>query len=58
MPYRDRVRDREWHRDYMRQKRSVTPYVRGHVTPDVTPHTHTTESHYEFDVDGNPIYDD
>ena len=44
-PYKDKVKDREWHREYMRNKRKkrvVTP-------PTVTP---------KVDADGNIIYEE
>ena len=33
MPYKDKVKDREWHREHMRQKRTVTPVL--NVTPEI-----------------------
>ena len=48
MPYKDKSLDRKWHREYMKQKRNVTP-----VTPNVTPKQAIKKT--VLDADGNPI---
>jgi len=44
-PYRDKVKDREWHREYMRRKKGVKV---GGVKPD----------NPKVDADGNIIYEE
>ena len=46
MPYKSKDKDREWHRDTMRQRRSVAK--RQLVTP----------KSYTLDADGQPIYEE
>lgn len=50
MPYKDKYKDRTWHRNYMRTKRMLLKSVSKNdfVTPSVTP---------KLDADGNIIYD-
>lgn len=66
MPYKDREKDRKWHRDYMKKccsglKMGVTIEKRGVVTPeviDVTPFISPklmTNSVLEYDADGDLI---
>jgi len=70
MPYKDKERDRAWHRDKMRERRTVTPVV----TPTVQPKLYNPTEHRvgdtvliqqgkrqvtvtipELDADGQPI---
>ena len=48
MPYKDKVKDREWHRDVMRKRRAKLKLEGSIVTPEVTP---------KVDADGNVIYE-
>jgi len=49
MPYKNKHKDRLWHRNHMRLKRVKTKLISRVVTPDVTP---------KYDADGNKVYDD
>jgi len=48
VPYRDKEKDRRWHKEAMKRRRAVAK--RQVVTPSVTP--------IEHDIDGAPIYDE
>ena len=48
MPYKDKERDRRWHKAKMRERRAILRLDSRVVTPSVTP---------KIDADGNPIPD-
>lgn len=49
MPYKDRDKDRHWHKLKMRERRATLKLNSRFVTPPVTP---------KIDADGNPILDE
>ena len=58
MPYKDKQKDREWHKDYMKNKRSslkmgVTIEKHGVVTPET--YGHPSAGAKLVDADGNLI---
>ena len=52
-PYRDKVKDREWHREYMRNKRRKSV-----VTPSDIKVLHPSKAIPKTDADGNVIYEE
>ena len=54
MPYKDRSKDKQWHRDKMRERRTILKLNSRFVTPDVTP---DDVSIPKIDADGNVIPD-
>uniref|UniRef100_A0A6M3KGG3 Uncharacterized protein n=1 Tax=viral metagenome TaxID=1070528 RepID=A0A6M3KGG3_9ZZZZ len=54
MPYKDKLKDRLWHKQHMRMKRKLLKYVP--KSEDVTPSTLKPVT--PIDADGNAIYDE
>ena len=54
MPYKDRSKDKQWHRDKMRKRRAILRLNSRFVTPDVTPDVKLPP---KIDADGNVIPD-
>jgi hypothetical protein len=52
MPYKDKTKDRLWHKQHMRTKRRILKLNSRVVTPSTLKPLHPT------DADGNVIYDD
>ena len=52
-PYKDKVKDREWHREYMRNKRKKRV-----VTPSDIKELHPSKAIPKTDADGNIIYEE